>query len=493
MSAVFDRKDGSPPFKRPRLKTRNTDDINNVDPGQRVRTLDPKRKIFIDKDERRPQETRFSVFNAVLPHVDILLNIIKYLPPRTITYLYSMSAPFFYLFSSNYTTFILAATRIWAPNSEYIFPWKCYKELCIYDPAMRMPARFLANVSRFNINTYPSSTIPTNDPVVAFDTETFAPQSFFTSPPQPPPPHLPPPPPSNPEKQFPDFSSRPQKYIPSLRWLKMVVYRHFIVRSILAYLHTSGIPLSFTTTTTALLKMWFLLDLPLNVARIAMIQNRAYFLNTDLFAMMTFFIKFDMSCTDPINYTGGESIVRKCLLSEPTLTPLWDFLRRSAPENDHFPKTSYDSTLRRTTGFNHVDVLALFLRHCYSLPLHPPDDMPHEAKEKYYRGEGRIMGLALAECGRFGNELRGRGSEKLLRPDELVLREGVRRKLDMERYLLRMVRWGYVDKDFGETEVGKREDVWPELVWEREMTTRRKREGEMLERCTDVVVQLDVD
>ena len=84
---------------------------------------------------------RFSVFNALLSHTDILLNVVRYLAPRTLVYLYSVSAPFHYIVNSHFTQFILASVGMWAPKADWFFPWRCYRELCIDDPALRRPSQ----------------------------------------------------------------------------------------------------------------------------------------------------------------------------------------------------------------------------------------------------------------------------------------------------------------------------------------------------------------
>lgn len=340
-------------------------------------------RIFLSKQHNI--KNHFSVFNALLDRVDILLEIVKFLPPGTIRNLYSISAPFHYQFNSHYGSFILAATRIWAPQAETIHPWRCYGHLCIPDPAQRLPS------------THPSRAADPSSASTNTDTEM----------PDVPPPHLPDPQPTQ----------RRSKMIPSLRWLTMVVYRTLIIREIAAHLTASGFPVPARGTSLALRKMWLLLDLQTNIHRIALIQNEDYFTKYDLYFFLHLCVKLDMHYTDPVAFVGGEGVVRKYLLGERTFSTMWDWLRG-------------------VDGTSKLDVLRLWVRHGYGPVRRGP--FPETAEEaKAWEGvkEATVVGVPVNMCGRWGNELLGRGPNKLLRPDQLVMREGVRRRLELQRYM----------------------------------------------------------
>lgn len=144
----------------------------------------------------------FSVFNALLSHTDILMHIVRYIPPRNLVYLYSISAPFHFIVNSHYQQFILAATKCFAPNAHWFFPWRCYRELCIDDPALRRADakrdRFMDRQTGRMSGDWKSKTL----------TALEAPHSI--------------------------------KPIPSFRWLKMVTYREFVAREIVAWLGVGG-------------------------------------------------------------------------------------------------------------------------------------------------------------------------------------------------------------------------------------------------------------
>jgi len=163
------------------------------------------RIVLIERSSSAPVTTpasNFSVFNALLSHTDILMQIVRYIPPRNLVYLYSISAPFHFIVNSHYHQFILAATKCVAPNAHWFFPWRCYRELCIDDPALRRADakrdQFLNRKTGRLSGDWKSQTL----------TALEAPHSI--------------------------------KPIPSFRWLKMVTYREFVCREIVAWLGVGG-------------------------------------------------------------------------------------------------------------------------------------------------------------------------------------------------------------------------------------------------------------
>lgn len=215
------------------------------------------------------------------------------------------------------------------------------------------------------------------------------------------------------------------------------------------------------TARPALMKLWFLLDIPLSTVRIALMRNRAYFTDDDLFHLQLLFIKLDACLTDPLSFIGGESGLRKILLAEGSLTTLWNTLRRP----------------------NAVDALHLLVRHVW---LPGPSIRAAMVTDK----NASVLGVPLAQCGRAGYELWGLGIRKLMRPDELVMREGVRRRLKLEEQFVSMLRWG----TYARTKEGKYvavsreaamkavEEVVPTVEWGRGRREWRKVKKERRER-----------
>ncbi|KAF2153456.1 hypothetical protein K461DRAFT_293721 [Myriangium duriaei CBS 260.36] len=371
--------------------------------------LPPKRRLFLPHRPSAPstQKRPFNLIAALSHHPDILLHLVPHLPPFSLVSLYSISPEFHYILSSHQTAFILSATRHFAPSAPLLLPWRHYAHLCIDDPAWRAPTFSL-----------PSDT----------DTQHLA--------------RLP--------------GGRRLRSVPSLRWLRMVVYRSLVAAEILGYLAGAGHRLP-AETHGALLKMWFAMDIPLSSLRVELFRNTAYMTDGDLYLLQAFAVKLDMYFTDPLCFTGGEVMMRKFLLGENTLSAVWDVLRG---------------------GMSRTEALRLFTRHAYipSVGRVRPETRERQAMWDSLEG-AKVMGVPINLCGKAGREIKGMGRERLLRVDELVVREGVRRGLRLERKLVSMMRMGMIDERLKRVEQVRKEDVVPTLRWageRRERLARKK-------------------
>jgi hypothetical protein len=123
-----------------------------------------------------------------------------------------------------------------------------------------------------------------------------------------------------------------------------------------------------------------------------------------------------MRFNDPFDGPGNDKL-RKLMLGQRGLTPLCNLLKRKI-------------------GLTPMEVNKIGIRYAYwvepkfrGLPLFdiPPEEI----------GIGHLEGW-------------GKGTVHLLRPDELVIREAVRRRLQLRHHILGMMIWGYVDPLTGE-------------------------------------------
>ena len=127
-----------------------------------------------------------------------------------------------------------------------------------------------------------------------------------------------------------------------------------------------------------------------------------------------------MRLTDPVD-GNGEVGIRKMLLAQRSLSTL-------------------GKVLMRKEMLTQLDMLRMFVKWKYQpAPQH--------------RGMS-IAGIPPHEIGRGEFEGWGFGTKRILRPDELAMREGVRRNLDLDKKYLDMMLWGFVDKK-------TLEDIWP--------------------------------
>ncbi|OCL09374.1 hypothetical protein AOQ84DRAFT_339073 [Glonium stellatum] len=167
-------------------------------------------------------------------------------------------------------------------------------------------------------------------------------------------------------------------------------------------------------------KIWFMLDMPTNGARIGYIQEPTCWENKDLLLATMFFIKLDMRFSDPVD-GNGECALRKLCLTQKSLAVLW-------------------KTLRGEMLTSHLEIMQMIAR---ILPREEEDIDPRFA-------EDTLMGITAKGIGVLGKEGWGKGNDPLLRPDELVMMEGFRRRLHLERYYVACMLWGYVNPRTGQ-------------------------------------------
>jgi hypothetical protein len=197
--------------------------------------------------------------------------------------------------------------------------------------------------------------------------------------------------------------------VPGLRWLQMVIHREKTVRDILACMARQGhrMPKDMPMT---LKKMWLLMDIASNAQRVQCMHSK-FFSAKDLYNVQMFIVKLDMRFNDPIDGPGND-ILRKLMLGQRGLTPLCKMLKR--------------------TGYlDMLDVVRLSIRYDYK-----PDP-----QLRLYS----LWGIPPEEVGVGHLEGWGKGRVHLLRPDELVIREAVRRQLDLKNHIMIMMLWGYLD------------------------------------------------
>ncbi len=221
------------------------------------------------------------------------------------------------------------------------------------------------------------------------------------------------------------------RMVPSFRWLRMVLYRENVVNEIIESLAMEGLRLPKRASLT-FKKIWFMMDIASNATRIALMHNREFWTDQDLFVATHIFVRLDMRFTDPVD-GAGETTLRRMLLGQRSLTTLWKALKRTALQTQ-------------------LEVLQMYVRWKYRPPHH---------LRNY-----SILGVPAREVGRGDREGWGKGSNMMLRPDDLVIREALRRDIDLETQIIEMMIWGYVDPEtFEDIPVQEpvKEDVEPTI------------------------------
>ena len=292
----------------------------------------------------------FNIFQELLKHQDLTLSFICLLPIDDFIGLYAISKDLHTMVNRNATTFMKHYARVNAPGCSQIFQFRFYGKLCMKDPTPR----------------------PNDD--------------------------------------------RPSEIrsVPTFRWLRMIVFRHNIVRDMILTMAADGMRMP-EQTHLAIKKCWFLLDLPYNNNRVAIIHNTTFWTDQDLYRATLWFVKIDMLFGDPITGTGNEVDLRKLLFAQRSLTVLWRALRRELLQTE-------------------LDIMQLYAEAWYAPPQFSDAD------------GASLMGIPAHLVGRMNHEGWGKGPNRLLRPDELVLRESLRRDLRLDTAVVDMMSYGFVDE-----------------------------------------------
>jgi hypothetical protein len=230
----------------------------------------------------------------------------------------------------------------------------------------------------------------------------------------------------------PDPSDRPHpqnpnivRQVPGLRYLQMIHHREKTVRDILACLARQG-HRTPKDMPNSLKKMWLLMDLSTTRQRVMFMHSRKFFTDFDLYNIQFFVVKLDMRFNDPLEGPSDDDM-RKLMLGQRGLTPLRNLLRRKA-------------------FLTYEEIITCQVRYQYH--LRPQD-----------RG-WPIWGVKPADIGAGHLEGWGQGKLHLMRPDELVVREAVRRGIDLKNHIMLMLLWGYVDPKTGEDILPTEEEMY---------------------------------
>ena len=294
----------------------------------------------------KPDVDNFEIFNTLLNYAELTLEIAKNLDVEDLISLYAISKDFHNLVNSRFNAVITAQWWSKASESGGTFIHRCYKNLCMRDPARRIN------------ETRPSEV----------------------------------------------------RFVPSFRWLRMVLFREAVVDDIMRSLTREGHRLP-RRVTLVIKKIWFTIDISDNSRRVGLMHNVNFWSNKDLFMATMFFLKLDMRLTSPT--TGnGELGLRKMLLGQRSLSTLAKVLRREELRTQ-------------------LDVLCMIVRFTY--------------EPQRYRGMS-ILGVSPDDIGKLQYEGWGDKSTKFIGVEELIMREAIRRKLNLQQHYVDMMIYGYINK-----------------------------------------------
>ncbi|PTU21082.1 hypothetical protein P175DRAFT_0418764, partial [Aspergillus ochraceoroseus IBT 24754] len=293
-------------------------------------------------------------------------------------------------------------------NAAKIFPWRCYSSLY------------------FSRLAHPTDSIPASSQL-------------------PPPPH-------------PGPTPFLVAHTASFRWIAMLTHRTTIVNDIMALLAQANCPLPLACK-PAIMKVWFLMNIPDMPRRTWTIQNRNLWTDLDILLAIYFVVRIDQFVR--LKRGNQTAALRHLIMAQSSLEFLFNVLRGDALRSG-------------------LDTLRTYLRWQYPAHpaprhLHPDDELlgipPHEVGALQFEGYGRGPpgGPGYNPYGRYGHPHEGRAPARLRRPDEMLLLEARRRELNLERI--------YRDVFlFGRTDAHTRCDR-PGALWDIEIARTIRAEG----------------
>lgn len=359
----------------------------------------------------------FNIFDAFMEHNELLLYLTtNILLPSDFLTLYSISKPFHLKVNAHQTAYILSAVRAWAPvgdpcptanltpklplhflsahrldpsrpsealTAPEIIPFTFYKEHCHMDPIIENKPR--------NVSLNLAQTL---------------------------------------------LRGEPGRAVPSFRYLFFITHEMAAARAIIRILweaHGLCVP---ADTLRTMGKLALLMHARNNAARLSLVHNTVWFTAADLFRANTLFMKLDMAFTDPLR-RAKPKIAKGDFASRGRLG-LGRGMRQLLCAQRGWSVCA--RVLARHDGYKtRLDFFKLWAEWAC---------VPRAA-----RGRPRsykVWGLRSDQLGRLGSEeLRKwvRGERKLMPIEEYVVREGVRRDLDMHNWILEMMICGFVDPE----------------------------------------------
>ncbi|MDI1485771.1 MAG: hypothetical protein OHK93_003960 [Ramalina farinacea] len=314
-------------------------------------------------------QRRAGIFNALLAYEDLVLEVTRHLDVDELVTLYSISKEFQILANRHFTALILTQSVSKAPESSRTFLFRNYLSLCIRDPAQR-----------------PLEVRPAE-----------------------------------------------ARWVPSFRWLRMVLFREQVVDDIVECMYQEGHRLP-RRASLIIKKLWYTLDISDNVRRIGVFHDESFWSAKDLFTAKMFVLKLDMHLTHPMR-GNGETGLRRMLLNQRSFSVL-------------------ARVLKREEMITQLDMLTMIVRYNY-IPTRPPTE--------------NICGVPPQDVGRLQWEGWGKSEIPFIPIDELISREAIRRNLKLQNYYIDMMIYGYINKQTWE------DNLRPEQRAERERLARTNR------------------
>ena len=207
---------------------------------------------------------------------------------------------------------------------------------------------------------------------------------------------------------------QPIRRVPGFAYAKMAVHRHGVAADIIRLLKERSLRVPAGTAAT-LLKVWFTMDVGQNGRRVGLVHAGGYWGGGDLWRAAHLFMKLEMACADPLE-SRGERALPRLFLGLRHLTQVRNLLR-----GDY----GWWDVAMRKVWYDYV-------------PAPENRAVP-------------IFGIPPQLVGRGCMEGWGTGNSRLLRVDELVMMEMLRRGMlsGGQRDFVELVKYGF----------------WPDFDW----------------------------
>ncbi|KAL8363022.1 hypothetical protein RB601_009017 [Gaeumannomyces tritici] len=363
---------------------------------------------------------RFDLISSLSSFNILTAEIVKYLHPREVLTLYSISRVFHATWNASELSFARIMASFVDPAAAVAFPWEIYRDYLIRNPKgyididytqpswtrgrdIDKPEEWEKKVSSCRGVSLDAQNSRAADPGLGKPDSSAAEPGLKTAVP-----------------------AKPgSRFCAGMAWVNMLAQRERQSRDILAIMARKGhrVP---PDTRWVLRKLWLLLDCSTSDDRARLMATWS---DLDLFLAEIFFIKLSMIFTDPIS-GGGSTDLTDLMLGQPTgLRCLWQLLRRKRFRADL------------------MEILRLQLM------------FEHEVTQSEARGK-TILGIPVALVGIVHTEGWGHGDKHLMQPAELVAIESLRRGLALETKAAEMMSWGRRDHDSGLQLVPKLEEIY---------------------------------
>jgi len=232
---------------------------------QATLSVSPPRRRKLPTINDTSKDTR-SIFHRLLDHAVLIHELAKHLSVDDLVRLYSISKDFRAHADARFTTMIMDQANVRCPGSARVFTFKCYNNLCQFDPAKR-PNEVRREENRI-------------------------------------------------------------RDVPTFRYLRFLLHREEVIDDIVALMAEEGHRMP-AGTKLAMRKLWFTMDVPDNLRRIGLLHNTRFWTDKDLFLATFFMVKLDMRLTDPMDGSPEpHAYLRKLLLAQRNLTTVRDVLSR---------------------------------------------------------------------------------------------------------------------------------------------------------------------